>query len=241
MHIRGINAETIDGEQILHDVSLSVESGKLHVLMGPNGSGKSTLAQVVAGNPHYKTTEGVIELDGEDILKLSADERARQGLFVAFQQPLSIHGVSITEFMATALLERNKEKIRPKKIRERLDEALSQVGLVGSVKERDINVGFSGGESKRFEIAQVIVLGAKVAVLDEIDSGLDVDGIRQVGNALDAMRANGTATLLITHNPKVLSYISPDAVSIMQNGTIVASGGAELGEIIAGEGYKSFS
>lgn len=212
----------------------------MHVLMGQNGSGKSTFAQVIAGNPAYTVDKGSLTLADEDLLTLLPDARARLGLFVSFQQPLSVPGVSTTQFIRTALTERNSENLRPSKVKARLAAALPRVGLAPAVAERDVNDGFSGGEMKRFELAQLLLLGAQAAVLDEIDSGLDVDGVAAIAKTINTMRQDGMALLVITHNPAVLEPLNPDSVSIMQAGRIAATGGPELGARIAKEGYAAF-
>lgn len=239
LNIRGLRASAGDTE-ILSGVDFAVAAGEVHVLMGQNGSGKSTLAQVIAGSPIYTVSEGSITLDGTELMTLAPDKRARLGLFVSFQQPVAIPGVPIAQFTRVALKERNNDALRPSHVRERLKEALPRVGLSVAVSERDVNAGFSGGEMKRFELAQLLLLGARVAVLDEIDSGLDVDGIKQIAEIILNQRKGGTALLVVTHNPAVLEFIQPDRISVMANGVIVASGGKEIGVQIVEQGYDSF-
>lgn len=227
-----------DGKEILRDVSLRVRTSELHVVMGPNGSGKSTLAQAIAGSPRCEVTGGSIRLGRYDLLKRSADERSRLGLFVAFQQPFAVPGVGTAQFLRMALEQRNNESLRPSEVRQRLWMALPQVGLPATVMERELNVGFSGGEQKRFELAQLLLLGAKIAVLDEIDSGLDVDGLRRIAAGVEAQRKAETGILLITHNPALLEVIEPDVISLLADGRIIESGGIELSRRINQQGFS---
>jgi len=230
---------TSDGKDILRGVSLRVRAGELHVVMGPNGSGKSTLAQTIAGSPRCSVTSGTIRLGRFDLLTRTPDERARLGLFVAFQQPFAVPGVGTTQFLRLALEQRNNESLRPSQVRQRLWMALPQVGLPAAVMDRELNVGFSGGEQKRFELAQLLTLGAHIAVLDEIDSGLDVDGLRRIAAGVEAQRKAGTGILLITHNPALLEVVEPTTISLLVDGRIAESGGIELARRIAQKGFDA--
>lgn len=236
LSLRNLTVSVAD-RMVLSDVSLKIRPRELHVLMGPNGSGKSSLAQTIAGNPKFGVSSGSIRLGRLDLLRRSPDERARLGLFVAFQQPLAIPGVGAAQFMRIAFEQRNGELLRPSQVRQRLWQALPQAGLPSAVMDRELNVGFSGGEQKRFELAQLLLLGAKIAVLDEMDSGLDVDGIHRIAAGVEAQRKAGTGILFITHNPVLLEVIEPNGISLLVGGRIVSSGGIELARQIAQRGF----
>lgn len=228
------------GKDILREISLTVRPSELHVLMGPNGSGKTTLAQVIAGNPAFIVSSGSVRIGRTDLLRRSPEERARLGIFVAFQHPLALPGVSIPDFLRVAVFERNAQRLRPSEVREKAREILERLGLAPTLLERELNVGFSGGEQKRFELAQLFFFGARIAVLDEIDSGVDLDGMRAIAASLDALRQDGTGILFITHNPHLVRYLSPDAVHVLLRGERLVSGGSKLGEEIAEKGFRSF-
>jgi Fe-S cluster assembly ATP-binding protein len=211
--------------------------------MGPNGSGKSTLALALAGHPNYHVTAGTATLDGEELLGLSPDKRAKAGLFLSFQYPAAIPGVSVANFLRAARLAVRPDDLTPAKFRKMIFEKLDVLGMDVSLMSRYVNDGFSGGEKKRLEMLQLAVLAPKYAILDETDSGLDVDALRAVGDSIAAMRANDesreTGFLIITHYPRILRYIAPDRVHIMLDGKIRKSGGPELADAIESEGYEA--
>ena len=227
--------------EILRGVSLTVESGKTYAVMGPNGSGKSTLAYVIAGHPKYTVTSGSIELDGEDVLAMSVDERARAGLFLAMQYPVEVPGVSVSNFLRTSATAVRGEAPKLRLWIKEMKEAMLALQMDPAFAERNVNEGFSGGEKKRHEILQLSLLKPKIAILDETDSGLDVDALRIVSEGVNAFRESSDAgTLLITHYTRILRYISPDVVHVFVDGRIVESGGPELAEVLESEGYERF-
>jgi Fe-S cluster assembly ATP-binding protein len=240
LEIRNLHAG-VAGREILRGVDLTVRAGEVHAVMGPNGSGKSTLAQVLAGRETYEVTEGEVLYEGKNLLAMDPEERAREGIFLAFQYPVEIPGVSNTYFLKAAV-----NAIRRHRGREELD-AMDFLALVkGKVKllrmdeallNRPVNEGFSGGEKKRNEIFQMAVLEPKLAVLDETDSGLDIDALRVVADGVNAMRSRDRAMLLVTHYQRLLNYIVPDAVHVLVDGRIVRSGGKELAQELEAKGY----
>ncbi len=244
LEIRNLHV-TIDTEQgpvdILTGVDLTIKEGETHAIMGPNGSGKSTLAYTVAGHPRYNVTEGSITLDGEDVLDMAVDERARQGLFLAMQYPVEVPGVTVTNFLRTA-----KTAIdgKPPALREWVKDlrgAMDQLKMEQGFADRNVNEGFSGGEKKRHEIMQLELLKPRFAVLDETDSGLDVDALKVVAEGVNRARENtNLGTILITHYTRVLNYIRPDFVHVIVGGRIVESGGPELAERLEAEGYDRY-
>src|SRR5579883_2472421 len=226
--------------EILKGIDLTVEPGRVHALMGPNGSGKSTLAFALAGHPGYEIVGGGARLDGEDLLALSPDKRAKAGLFLSFQYPAAIPGVSVANFLRTARQAVKPGDLPPAKFRQVVFEQLELLGIETAFLGRYVNDGFSGGEKKRLEMLQLAILAPKYAILDETDSGLDVDALRAVGNSVRALRSapdNRTGFLIITHYPRILQHIAPDAVHVMIDGRIVLSGGADLSHRIEREGY----
>jgi Fe-S cluster assembly ATP-binding protein len=240
LEIRDLHV-AVEDKEILRGVDLTVKSGETHAIMGPNGSGKSTLAYSVAGHPKYTVTSGEILLDGEDVLSMAVDERARAGLFLAMQYPVEVPGVSVSNFLrssATAVRgEAPKLRLWVKEVRE----AMASLGMDPAFAERSVNEGFSGGEKKRHEILQLALLKPKFAVLDETDSGLDVDALRVVSEGVNKVRAGGeVGTLLITHYTRILRYIEPDFVHVMAAGRIVDSGGSELASVLEDEGYQKY-
>jgi Fe-S cluster assembly ATP-binding protein len=231
----------VAGKEILKGIDLTVEPGKIHALMGPNGSGKSTLAFSVTGHPQYQVTGGSVDLDGEDMLALPPDKRARAGLFLSFQYPAAIPGVKVANFLHAARQAERPGDLPPAKFRALLLEKMEQLGIDPSFMGRYLNDGFSGGEKKRLEMLQLAVLAPKYAILDETDSGLDIDALKDVGDSIAALRASeegrSTGFLIITHYPRILSYVVPDVVHVMIDGRIVKTGGHDLAHRIEREGY----
>ncbi len=227
--------------EILRGVTLSVESGTTHAVMGPNGSGKSTLAYVIAGHPKYRVTSGSITLDGQNVLEMSVDERARAGLFLAMQYPVEVPGVSVSNFLRTSVTSVRGEAPKLRTWVKELKDSMGSLQMDPAFAERSLNEGFSGGEKKRHEILQLSLLQPKIAILDETDSGLDVDALRVVSEGVNAYQAetNG-GVLLITHYTRILRYIKPDFVHVFVDGRIVANGGPELAESLEAEGYERF-
>jgi Fe-S cluster assembly ATP-binding protein len=241
LEIRNLHV-SVEGKPILKGLDLKVSKGEIHALMGPNGSGKSTLANSLMGNPKYEITEGQILLSGEDLLELSADERGRKGLFLAFQYPTAIPGVSLANFLRMALTARRKEMgeekpMPPKEFRALVKEKMALLKMDESFAGRYINDGFSGGEKKRAEILQMAVLRPEIAVLDETDSGLDIDALRIVSDGVNALAGPDLGVLLITHYQRILNYIKPQFVHVLVDGRIVKSGGPELAHELEAQGY----
>ena len=238
--IRGLSA-AVDTTEILHDINLSLSSGETHVLMGPNGAGKSTLAGVLMGNPGYTVTKGSAEFEGEDLLSLPVNERARRGLFLSFQNPIEVPGISLENFSRMAIEQRTGEKVRPWEFRKQIRQVLDTLQMDPSYAERDLNVGFSGGEKKKAEILQMLLLKPSLAILDETDSGLDVDAVHTVSRGVSEFQKDKSAALLIiTHNASILSSLHVDHVHILVNGRIVHSGRAELVAEIGENGFANY-
>jgi len=237
-----VSVETDQGsKEILRGVDLTIQSGETHAIMGPNGSGKSTLAYTIAGHPKYTVTEGEITLDGEDVLDMSVDERARAGLFLAMRYPVEIPGVSVSNFLRTAKTAITGEApaIRPWITEVR--QAMTNLKMDADFTERNVNEGFSGGEKKRHEILQLELLKPNFAILDETDSGLDVDALRVVSEGVNRIKEqNGFGVLLITHYTRILNYIKPDFVHVFVAGKIAEQGGPELAERLEAEGYDRY-
>ncbi|HLU70425.1 MAG TPA: Fe-S cluster assembly ATPase SufC [Fibrobacteria bacterium] len=227
--------------ELLKGLSLTLKAGEVHAIMGPNGSGKSTLAKVAAGHPDYEVTAGDVLTRGESLLGMSPDERARKGLFLGFQYPVEIPGVSNAEFLRIAAnvrrKERGEEELDPFDFQDVLDEKMKLLDMDARYKDRGVNEGFSGGEKKRNEILQMAILDPAVAILDETDSGLDVDALRIVSSGINALRGPNNAILLITHYQRLLDYVKPDFVHILSGGKIVKSGGADLALEVETRGY----
>jgi Fe-S cluster assembly ATP-binding protein len=237
LEIQNLHVRTEERE-ILHGVDLVVRKGETHALMGPNGSGKSTLANTLMGNPQYEMTEGRILLNGEDISEADPDERARGGLFMAFQYPATIPGVSVQNFLRMAINARREEPIKVKEFGALLREKMELLRIGREFTDRYLNEGFSGGEKKRAEILQLAMLDPELAVLDETDSGLDIDALRIVADGVNAMREADRGFLIITHYARLLGYVRPDFVHIMLDGRIVREGDAELADELEEKGYE---
>ena len=238
LEIRNLHV-SVEGREILKGLDLTVTQGEVHAIMGPNGSGKSTLAKVMAGHPDYHVTKGKITMDGEDILALEPDDRSRKGLFLAFQYPSEIPGVTIANFLRAALAARlpEGEELEATEYYARLYEKMELLGMDRSFTSRAVNEGFSGGEKKRTEILQLAMLEPKYAVLDETDSGLDIDALKTVAHGVNSLRGSKIGILLITHYQRILNYIVPDHVHVMVQGRIVRSGGKELALELEERGY----
>ena len=229
-----------DTTEILKGVNLTVRSGETHAIMGPNGSGKSTLAYSIAGHPKYTVTGGSVTLDGADVLAMTVDERARAGLFLAMQYPVEVPGVSVSNFLRTAATATRGEAPKLRTWVKEVSAAMTELEMDKSFADRSVNEGFSGGEKKRHEILQLELLKPKIAILDETDSGLDVDALRVVSEGVNRSRATGIGTLLITHYTRILRYIEPDFVHVFFAGRIVESGGKELADVLENDGYARF-
>jgi len=229
-------------EPILRGVNLTVDSNQTSAVMGPNGSGKSTLAYVIAGHPKYVVTQGSITLDGEDVLEMSVDERARAGLFLAMQYPVEVPGVSVSNFLRSSVTAVQGEAPKLRTWVKDMKTAMSELQMDPTFAERSVNEGFSGGEKKRHEILQLGLLQPKIAILDETDSGLDVDALRVVSEGVNSARERtGVGVLLITHYTRILRYIKPDVVHVFIDGRIVESGGPELADALESEGYERYT
>ena len=240
LEIKNLHA-SVDGSEILHGVTLKINRGEIHAVMGPNGSGKSTLAKVLAGHQGYEVTKGEVLLQDRDLLSLSPEERAREGIFLGFQYPVEIPGVSNMYFLKTALNEirkhRGLEELDAMDFLAMVKEKMKMVNIDESLANRSVNEGFSGGEKKRNEIFQMLVLEPKLAILDETDSGLDIDALKIVANGVNSFRREDRAILLVTHYQRLLSYITPDRVHVLLDGRIVKSGGKELALELEEKGY----
>ena len=245
LDIRDLHVTVNTGDEqkpILKGVDLTVKAGQTHALMGPNGSGKSTLAYSIAGHPRYTVTSGSVTLDGEDVLAMTVDVRARAGLFLAMQYPVEVPGVSVSNFLRTAATAARGEAPKLRTWVKEMRAAMDALGMDPAFAERNVNEGFSGGEKKRHEILQLELLKPKIAVLDETDSGLDIDAVKTVAEGVNRVRATGTVgTLLITHYTRILRYIHPDFVHVFIGGRIVEEGGPELADRLEAEGYERFA
>jgi Fe-S cluster assembly ATP-binding protein len=232
---------TVEGKEILRGINLSVNKGEIHAIMGPNGSGKSTLAKILAGHPAYEVTKGEVLYEGRNLLELAPDERAREGVFLAFQYPVEVPGVSNAQFLRLAYNEKRKhrgeEELDPLEFKDLLAERAKVVEMDAGLMSRSVNEGFSGGEKKRNEILQMAVLEPKLAVLDETDSGLDIDALRIVSEGVNKLRTPENAVILVTHYQRLLNYIIPDHVHVLYKGRIVRSGGKELALELEEKGY----
>ena len=240
LEIKNLHA-SVEGKPILNGVNLTIRDGEVHVLMGPNGSGKSTLSNVLVGNPKYEVTEGSITFNGKDLLALSPEDRSHEGIFMSFQAPIEIPGVSMTNFMRAAVNAKRKyrgeDPMKPSDFLKMLREKRKIVGLDAHFMSRGVNEGFSGGERKRNEIFQMAVLEPTFSILDETDSGLDVDALRIVAEGFNTLRTPQTSALVITHYQRMLDYLKPDFVHVLVNGSIVRDGDASLGYEIEEKGF----
>ena len=248
LEIKNLHVALEDGTEIVKGVDLAIDTNEVHAVMGPNGSGKSTLAYALMGHPAYEITEGEILLDGEDLVELEADERAQRGLFLAFQYPHAIPGVTVTSFLRSAINAVRKARnggaddpIPVKQFRKRLMAAMDELGVAKEMAGRYLNEGFSGGEKKRIEILQMAMLDPRIAVLDETDSGLDIDALRVVAGGVKGLVGETMGALVITHYQRILNYITPDYVHVFVGGRIVAEGGPELAHKLEAEGYEAFA
>jgi Fe-S cluster assembly ATP-binding protein len=240
LEIRDLHV-SVEDKEILRGVDLTVRSGETHAIMGPNGSGKSTLAYAIAGHPKYTVTAGEVLLDGESVLELGVDERARAGLFLAMQYPVEVPGVSVSNFLRTAVTAVRGEAPKLREFAKEMRGAMSELQIDPSFAQRNLNEGFSGGEKKRHEILQLEMLKPKIAVLDETDSGLDIDALKVVSEGVNRFRAGSeTGVLLITHYTRILRYVKPDFVHVFAGGRVVEEGGPELADLLESEGYERF-
>ena len=243
LDIRGLHA-SIGDKEILKGIDLTIRKGEVHAVMGPNGAGKSTLSAVLVGRPDYTVTEGSVTFLGRDLLAMSPEERSWAGIFLSFQYPIEIPGVSITKFMKAAVNARRKaqglEDLKPAEFIKMMKEKMAMVQMKGEFAKREVNVGFSGGEKKRNEIFQMAMLDPMLSILDETDSGLDVDALRIVAEGVNKLRTPEKSAIVITHYQRLLEYIVPDVVHVLKAGRIVKTGGRELVDIIDRNGYDAF-
>ena len=241
LNIKNLHARIEDGAQILKGINLEIKPGEVHAIMGPNGAGKSTLSSVIAGKEDYEVTEGEILFDGENIIEDAPEERAHKGVFLSFQYPVEIPGVSVTNFIKAALNENRKanglEDMPAKEMLAMIREKSEQLGIKKDFLSRSLNEGFSGGEKKRNEIFQMMMLNPKLAILDETDSGLDIDALRIVADGVNTFKNEGNAVLLITHYQRLLNYIQPDFVHVLANGKIIKTGDKSLALELEAKGY----
>jgi Fe-S cluster assembly ATP-binding protein len=236
LRIENLHVE-VDGNEIVKGLDLEVGRGELHAIMGPNGSGKSTLANVLMGHPRYDVTEGSVTFEGEDVLELEPDERAKMGMFLAFQYPSEVPGVSVANFLRTAVNSVRDEELSPMEMYKLLQEKMSVMRMDPKFAERYLNEGFSGGEKKRNEILQMLMLEPRLAIMDETDSGLDIDALQVVARGVNELRGPDFSAVVITHYQRILRYIEPDRVHVMLDGRLVTSGGKDLAEELEEKGY----
>ena len=247
--IRNLHANIADSDtEILKGIDLELSKGEIHAIMGPNGSGKSTLSHVLMGHPGYEVTEGEIIFEGENLLDMAADERSRAGLFLSFQYPFAVPGVTVANFIRMAVNAHRKggpdgadNPVRIPEFRKQLMEAMEMLEIDKSMASRSLNDGFSGGEKKRFEILQMAMLKPRLAILDETDSGLDIDALRIVSGGINALMGPDMGTLIITHYQRILDYVQPDRIHVLVDGRIVRSGGAELAKELETTGYAEMA
>jgi|TARA_B100000900_G_scaffold87111_1_gene70734 Fe-S cluster assembly ATP-binding protein len=231
----------IEGTEILKGINLEINAGEIHAIMGPNGSGKSTLSAVIAGDENYEVDSGTVHLEGEDLLDLDPDQRAHKGVFLSFQYPVEIPGISVSNFMKAAINEKRKnlgmEPISAKELLDKMREKMDLLNMKKGYLSRNMNEGFSGGEKKRNEIFQMAMLEPKLSILDETDSGLDIDALKIVANGVNKLKNKENATIIITHYQRLLNYIVPDFVHVLHDGKIIKSGGKELALELEAKGY----
>jgi Fe-S cluster assembly ATP-binding protein len=237
LEVRGLRA-SIEGKEILNGIDLTVRQGETHAVMGPNGSGKSTLASVVMGRPGYVITDGTVVFNGEDITKLTPDERAKRGLFLAMQYPVEVPGVSVVNFLRTAYKSVKGTDVSALAFRKHMKQKMDTLGVEDAMVQRYVNQGFSGGEKKKVEVLQLAVLEPQIAILDETDSGLDIDSLKSVATGVAQLIGPELGVLLITHYQRILNYITPDFVHVMMEGRIVKEGGPELAHELEAKGYE---
>ncbi len=242
LEVTNLHASAVGGPEILRGISLTVKPGEVHAIMGPNGSGKSTFAQVLAGHPAYEVTQGAVTFEGHDLLELAPDERAKDGVFLAFQYPVEIRGVTTSYFLRSAVnalrKHRGEDELDTFDFLQFLEGRMETIGLDDSLLNRPVNEGFSGGEKKRNEIIQMAVLDPKLAILDETDSGLDIDALRTVAEAVNRLRRPDNDTIIVTHYQRLLNYIEPDRVHVLHDGRIVRSGSKRLSLELEEKGYE---
>jgi Fe-S cluster assembly ATP-binding protein len=236
LKIENLHVE-IDGNEIVKGLDLEVGKGEIHAIMGPNGSGKSTLANVLMGHPRYEVTQGSVTFEGEDVLELEPDERAKMGMFLAFQYPSEVPGVSVANFLRTAVNSVREEELSPMEMYRLLQEKMAVMRMDPKFAERYLNEGFSGGEKKRNEILQMLMLDPRLAIMDETDSGLDIDALQVVARGVNELRGPEFSAVIITHYQRILRYIEPDRVHVMLDGRLVTSGGRELADELEDRGY----
>ena len=240
LNVKDLDVSIEDGE-ILHGIDLDIKDGETHVLMGPNGAGKSTLGYTLMGNPVYRVTRGTIEFDSEDITGLTADKRAKKGMFLSFQNPIEVPGISLESFIRNSIRQKTEKPIKILQFKKKLEETMKLLQMDPSYAERDLNVGFSGGEKKKSEILQMLMLDPKFAILDETDSGLDVDAVRTVSKGIEEYQKNrGGALLIITHSTRILEALNVDVTHVMVKGRLVASGGPDLIDEINTNGFEKY-
>jgi len=238
INIKGLRVK-VEEKEVLKGVNLSIEKGEILALMGPNGSGKSSLASTIIGNPKYKVTKGQIFFEGEDILKISVDERAKKGIYLAFQNPVAIPGVSVREMLLTAIRARKEMTISALELKKMVEMEALRLNISSEMLDRGLNDGFSGGEKKKMEILQMRILKPKLIILDEIDSGLDIDALSLIaGSVMEMVGENNMSVLVITHYQRILNYLTPDKVAVMKGGLIINTGGKEIVEKLEKYGYK---
>lgn len=236
--IEDLRVKVVDGDkEIIKGLNLTINKGEVHAIMGPNGSGKSTLSYAIAGHPGYEITGGKILLDGEDVIEMEPDERSRKGIFLAFQYPYEVEGISVANFLRTAVNARLEKDMPIMEFAKKLRSKMELLEMDESFAERYLNAGFSGGEKKRNEILQMHMLEPRISILDETDSGLDIDALQVVSKGVNALRGPETSFLIITHYERILRYIEPDVVHVMMDGRIVRSGGKELAQQLEAQGY----
>jgi Fe-S cluster assembly ATP-binding protein len=237
LEIRNLHVE-VEGKEVLHGVNLTINHGEVHAIMGKNGSGKTTLSNTLMGHPKYKVLSGDILLEGESLLGQTPDERAKRRLFLAFQYPVAVPGVTVAQFLRASILSVRKGEVEPRHVRKLIKEEMAKLDIPDAFMTRFLNEGFSGGEKKRLETLQLRLLQPKMMVLDETDSGLDIDSLRRVSESIDSQRGGQKGILLITHYQRMLSYVKPDFVHVFLNGHIAKSGGADLALELEERGYE---